>query len=275
MELYRKTSYGISKFITERYSTSFSLSTRLIDASIRDDIYAIYGLVRVADEVVDAYQGEDAAALLDRLEKDVYRAIERGYDTNPVIHAFSLTAHEYGIGEDLIAPFFRSMAMDLEKVEYTQELYEAYIYGSAEVVGLMCLKVFCQGDEQQYESLLPGARALGSAYQKVNFLRDIAADHDELGRLYFPGVSFELFDERQKKLIVDDIDREFTLAKSYVHALPENSRHAVALSYLYYKELLEKIRRTPAQRLKEARIRVSNARKLTLLASVTAGKRRL
>lgn len=275
MDLYRETAYGISKYITERYSTSFSLSTRLIDMSIRDDIYAIYGLVRIADEVVDAFKGSDAAMLLDRLEQDTYAAIERGYDTNPVIHAFCLTARQYGIGKDLIAPFFKSMAMDLEQVEYTQELYEAYIYGSAEVVGLMCLKVFCQGDEQTYESLVPGARALGSAYQKVNFLRDIAADHEELGRLYFPGLSFDAFNEAQKNAIIDDIERDFLRAKTYVHALPKSSRHAVALSYLYYKELLEKIRHTPANKLKTTRIRVSNARKLALLASVTARRRHL
>lgn len=274
MDLYERASYEVSKLVTERYSTSFTMSSRLFASTIRRDIYAIYGLVRIADEIVDTYRGDDALDLLKRLEADTYAAIERSYDTNPVVHAFALTAHRYGIDESLIGPFFDSMAMDLSPVEYTPELYKTYIYGSAEVIGLMCLKVFCVDDNEMYERLAPGARALGSAYQKVNFLRDVAADYDELGRLYFPGVAYESFDDTQKQAIVDDIERDFVTARSYVEKLPVNSQKAVLLSTLYYGELLEKIKATPAKVLKKERVRIDGRRKLWLLASVTAGAKR-
>lgn len=272
MELYEKVAYQVSKLVTERYSTSFSMSSRLFDDSIRADVYAVYGLVRVADEIVDTYRGGDADELLARLENDTYAAIARGYDTNPIVHAFALTAKKYGINDTLIRPFFESMAMDLEVTgEYTIERYETYIYGSAEVVGLMCLRVFCGGDDTSYQSLVPGARALGAAYQKVNFLRDVAADHDELGRLYFPGVTYEQFDEVQKARIIEDIEQDFAHAKSYVSKLPDNSRKAVSLSMLYYGELLQKIKATSAETLKQERVRIDGARKLWLLTKVTSG----
>ncbi|MBH2007287.1 phytoene/squalene synthase family protein [Candidatus Saccharibacteria bacterium] len=272
MELYEKVSYQVSELVTEQYSTSFSMSSRLFDDSIRADIYAVYGLVRIADEIVDTYRNDDAKELLTRLEVDTYAAIARGYDTNPIVHSFALTAKRYGIDEVLIRPFFESMAMDLETVDsYTVERYETYIYGSAEVVGLMCLRVFCGGDEAQYRSLVPGARALGSAYQKVNFLRDVAADHDELGRLYFPGVTYGHFDEAQKARIVEDIGQDFAQARSYVSKLPSNSRRAVSLSMLYYGELLQKIKATSAETLKQERVRIGGARKLWLLTKVTLG----
>jgi len=274
MELYERASYEVSKLVTERYSTSFTMSSRLFASTIRRDIYAIYGLVRVADEIVDTYRGDDALDLLKRLEADTYAAIERSYDTNPVVHAFALTAQRYGIDESLVGPFFDSMAMDLSPVEYTSELYKTYIYGSAEVIGLMCLKVFCADDSETYKRLAPGARALGSAYQKVNFLRDVAADYDELGRLYFPGVVYESFDDTQKQAIVDDIERDFAIARSYVEKLPINSQKAVLLSTLYYGELLEKIKATPTKVLKKERVRIDGRRKLWLLASVTAGAKR-
>ena len=226
MELYTNVSYRISKQITLDYSTSFGSSTRLFSRAIRPHIYAIYGLVRISDEVVDVYRGDDSLTLLRELEAEVYATMERGYSTNPVVHAFSQTATKFGIGEQLIRPFFDSMAMDMTPTDYTQELYEQYIYGSAEVIGLMCLKVFVDGHQARYAELESGARALGSAYQKVNFLRDMAADYSELGRVYFPGVSFEQFDEQAKQMIIQDIEAEFATAK---RALAEsNSSHALA-----------------------------------------------
>lgn len=271
MDLYKSVSYAASELFTKRYSTSFSMSTNLFDGHMRPHIYAIYGLVRIADEIVDTYRGEDAAEILARLEADVYTAIERGYDTNPIIHAFALTAKHYDISKEIIAPFFESMAMDLRPVEYMQELYERYIYGSAEVVGLMCLKVFCDGDQLQYGELKSGATALGSAYQKVNFLRDIAADYDELGRLYFPGVTYDTFSEADKTAIVNDIEKDFDEARRYIKKLPAGCRRAVTLSAVYYGELLNEIKRTQADVLKTKRIRIGNGRKLWLYAKVRSG----
>lgn len=274
MDLYTTVAYGVSKLVTERYSTSFSMSTRLFSSSIRPEIYAIYGLVRIADEIVDTYRGSDAAFLLSQLEQSTYAAIERGYDANPVIHSFALTAKQYGINEVVLQPFFESMAMDLEPAAYNDSLYERYIYGSAEVVGLMCLKVFCGGDDDKYEQLKPGARALGAAYQKVNFLRDIAADYKELGRLYFPGVSFETFDDTVKMSIIADIEQEFVTAQAYIKQLPKNSQKAVTLSFLYYSHLLQELRRTPAAVLKDERVRVASIKKLFLLFFVVVGAKR-
>lgn len=271
MELYAATSYEVSKLVTEKYSTSFSMSTRLFDVSIRPAIYAVYGLVRIADEIVDTYRGHDAEVLLRQLELQTYAAIERGYDTNPIIHAFALTARRYTIGREIIEPFFESMAMDLQPTSYDETLYETYIYGSAEVVGLMCLRVFCENDEQQYQSLAPGARALGSAYQKINFLRDVAADYKELGRLYFPNTTYEILDEAAKNGIITDIEKDISLAKEYIQKLPQTSQKAVRLSLLYYGELLKKLKTTPAQTLKEQRIRIGALKKLSLLAGVYIG----
>lgn len=274
MDLYEKVSYELSRQLTERYSTSFGMSSRLFDWTIRDDIYAIYGLVRIADEIVDTYRGADAKSLLEDLESTTYAAIERGYDTNPLVHSYVLTAKKYGIDRELIQPFFASMAMDLTPAEYTDELYESYIYGSAEVVGLMCLRVFCAGDDAQYDELKPGAQALGSAYQKVNFLRDIAADYRELGRLYFPGVTYDGFDDEEKQRIISDIERDFEKARTYADKLPANSRRAVKLSMSYYGELLKRITYTSADTLKKERVRIGNTRKVVLLiqASVGVGK---
>lgn len=273
MELYAKVSYALSKQLTEHYSTSFSMSSQLFDQTIRDDIYAIYGLVRIADEIVDTYRGADAKLLLENLESTTYAAIKRGYDTNPIVHSYALTAKKYGIDNELIQSFFASMAMDLVPAEYTDELYETYIYGSAEVVGLMCLRVFCLGDDAQYDELKPGAQALGSAYQKVNFLRDIAADYQELGRLYFPVVIYDEFDDEQKQRIVADIERDFKKARAYADRLPVNSRRAVKLSMLYYGELLRRIKSTPAATLKTERVRIGNMRKMILLIHASIGVR--
>lgn len=273
MDLYTKTAYEASRIITNRYSTSFSLSIRLFEKSLRPHIYAVYGLVRIGDEIVDTYRGEDAGKLLNELQADTHRALKTGYSTNPIVHAFAMTAQHYSIGPDLIDPFFTSMAMDLKPRTYNQQAYDDYIYGSAEVVGLMCLKVFCN-NEARYESLVAGARSLGAAYQKVNFLRDIAEDNDGLTRWYFPQGSYESFDEAQKIVIEKDIAKDFAGARRAIEKLPDSSRKAVQLSWAYYHELFAKIQATPAETLKERRIRVPNAQKIALLTkTVLKGSR--
>lgn len=273
MELYTDVSFAASKLVTERYSTSFGSSTKLFPKQLRQYIYAIYGLVRIADEVVDTYRGRDVEVIIDALEKDVYAAIKRGYSTNPIIQAFAVTARAYGIDRSLIAPFFKSMKMDLSPTLYTTKKYQDYIHGSAEVIGLMCLKVFCEKDQKQYDRLERGAIALGSAYQKVNFLRDIAADYHELGRLYFPDTTFETFDEKAKAKIIKDIEKDFALAAKAIPKLPDNSRQAVELSSIYYRALLDKIKKTPAETIKQKRVRINNFQKALLLAKARRGKR--
>jgi len=265
--LYTQTAYQISRLVTRRYSTSFSSSTRLFDDRIRPHIYAIYGLVRIADEIVDTYAGADRKKVLDELEKEVDRAIKRSYSANPIVEAFAVTARQYHITDELTAPFFESMRMDTNNVTYTRPLYQRYIYGSAEVVGLMCLKVFCNGDESSYKKLQKGAKALGSAYQKVNFLRDFAADYQRLGRVYFPAVTYDSFDEPTKQMIIADIGRDLAVATLAVTRLPAGSRRAVMLSLSYYEALLEKLKRTPAQTIKQTRIRITNTHKARLLVS--------
>jgi phytoene/squalene synthetase len=239
---------------------------------MRRHIYAIYGLVRIADEIVDTYKGKDSKHLLNELETEVYAAIKRGYSPNPVVQSFVLTAKQYGITRTLIHPFFVSMLMDLSPRVYTKELYETYIYGSAEVVGLMCLRVFINGDDKAFHKLEPGARSLGSAYQKVNFLRDMHADYIDLGRLYFPGITFDDFNDTAKNKIIKDIEKDFVKAKKSAALLPASSRGAVELSISYYETLLKKLSRTPAETLKQKRIRVDAATKTRLLVKATARK---
>jgi len=264
MDLYTETSYKLSRQLTLRYSTSFGYSTKLFDASIRDAIFSIYGLVRIADEVVDTYAKADSGAILDDLETETYRALKTGYSPNPIVHAFVTTARTYAITPPLIKPFFKSMRMDLFPKHYTEALYNQYIYGSAEVIGLMCLKVFCQGNEPAYKELEQGARRLGAAYQKVNFLRDIASDFTDRQRIYFPGVTIESFDEKTKQKIIKDIRSDFKAAKPALNKLPQNARRAVQLSYEYYEALLKKLEKTPAATIKQRRVRVPNARKLSI-----------
>lgn len=274
MELYTKVAYDNSRHLTLSYSTSFGISSRFFDKSIRQHIYAIYALVRIADEIVDTYKGNNASKLLDDLEADVYETLATGFSTDLVIHAFAQTANQYGITKTLIEPFFDSMRMDLHPQKYTSKNYEQYIYGSAEVVGLMCLRVFLDGDDKRYEALSTGASALGSAYQKVNFLRDLAADYKELGRLYFPDVTYDAFDEAAKHTIIQDIRQEFQTALQAIQKLPASSRKATLMSYVYYTELLDKLERTPASTIKHTRIRVPSARKLALLVRTsTVGAR--
>lgn len=272
MDQYKTVSYQISRRLTEAYSTSFSMSSRLFARSIRPDVYAIYGLVRMADEVVDTYDGSDdeKRSLLDMLEQETYLAIARRYSANPIVHAFALTAASYDIDQDLVEPFFDSMRMDIGGL-YHPDNYQSYIYGSAEVVGLMCLKVFCRGDGALYEQLAPGARKLGSAYQKVNFLRDFAFDYSRLGRVYFPGVEYASFSDDQKDAIEREIADEFTVAGEYIAELPPTARRAVRASWIYYHELLEKIRNRTAKDITKTRVRVGTVRKLWFFAKVYLG----
>ncbi len=270
MDLYDQVAYENSRHLTLRYSSSFGLSSRLFGKTIRPHIYAVYALVRIADEIVDTYKGADSLALLDALESLTYETIRSGYSTDLVVHAFARTARKYGIGKELLAPFFASMRMDLSPQSYDDKKYQTYIHGSAEVVGLMCLKIFLLGDEKRFDELQAGAAALGSAYQKVNFLRDLAADHKELGRLYFPGVSYETFDEDAKRAIVADIRDDFAKALPALRELPSSSRKATLMSYVYYAELLNKLERTPARVIKHTRIRVPSAHKIALLLRTAA-----
>ncbi len=267
MDLYNQLSADIAALLTKRYSTSFSSASRLFPAHIQKHIYAIYGLVRIADEIVDTYTGPDKCQLLDDLEREVSRCLQRGYSPNPIVHAYGQTARQHHIGDDLTAPFFKSMRMDIGHQTYTKKLYDTYIYGSAEVVGLMCLKVFCAGDEHEYDRLATGARALGAAYQKVNFLRDIAADQQNLHRYYFPGSSFASFDDQTKAVIVQDIRQDFMAALPYINALPKDVRPAVMTSYRYYEKLLGKLEHTPAATIKTTRIRLPAHQKARLLAT--------
>lgn len=266
MDLYTKTSYELSRHITLRYSSSFGSSTKLFDAAIRPHIFAIYGLVRIADEIVDTYQGSDADAVLTALQQQVHEALASRYSSNPLVHAFASTAVQFSIDASLIDPFFESMRMDVTKKTFSQKEYEAYIYGSAEVIGLMCLRVFTQGDAARYESLVEGARALGAAYQKVNFLRDIASDSDERGRAYFPGVTFESFDDQEKEKVIYDIRADFSKAKEAINKLPLNARRAVKMSYAYYSNLLDLLARTPADAIKKQRLSLPKATKIAILA---------
>lgn len=271
VELYTDTSRQLSRMLTLRYSSSFGMSSRLFGAEIRDDVFSVYGLVRIADEIVDSYQGDDATKrrLLDDLEAETYAAIERRYSPNPIVHAYADVAARYKFDRAIIEPFFASMRMDIEPHTYTDALYETYIHGSAEVVGLMCLKIFCGQDPALYARLEPGARALGSAYQKVNFLRDVAADHAVLGRMYFPGVDYETFSDAQKDVIVTSIEAEFVAAKQAIEQLPASSRRAVLTSYVYYTELLQVLKQCSVDDLKAGRQRVSDVRKWWLLVRTT------
>lgn len=259
--------------LTEAYSTSFSLASRLFAKDIRPHVYNIYGLVRIADEIVDTYRGPDAGQLLEDLERETYGAIDRGYSANVIVQAFVLTARKFHIGHQLIKPFFDSMRSDLSPRGFDRRTYQTYIYGSAEVVGLMCLRVFTAGDDKAYAELAPGARALGSAFQKVNFLRDLGDDNATLGRAYFPELQQQTLDEASKRLIIADIDKDFTLAAPYVKRLPVSARPAVEASYRYYQELLDALRAAPAETISRSRIRVPDGRKLWLLGQVTVKHR--
>lgn len=265
MQLYSRTCQACSKVITQHYSTSFTLGIRTLSKRFHDPIYAIYGFVRYADEIVDTFHDFDKAQLLASFKEDTYRALETKISLNPVLHAFQEVVHAYKIEYDLIEAFLRSMEMDLHQVVYDKEGYDDYIYGSAEVVGLMCLRVFCEGDESEYQRLKEPARSLGKAFQKVNFLRDIRSDFQERGRVYFPGVDFSLFNNEAKMQIEADIERDFAHAYQGILELPEGAKRGVFLAYAYYQRLFRKIRNLPARRIKQERIRVPNPLKFLIL----------
>lgn len=265
--LYRKTCQECSELITKRYSTSFSMGIRAFDPKLRSPIYAIYGFVRFADEIVDTFHDFDKETLLRRFRQDTYLAIDERISLNPVLHSFQEVVHKYSIERDLIDAFLDSMEMDLNFSKYHDALYKQYIYGSAEVVGLMCLRVFTEGDEAEYQRLRYGACALGSAFQKINFLRDMKSDFDERGRVYFPGVDFQHFDNEQKRLIEADIKADFDAGYRGILQLPKSARFGVYLAYIYYINLFEKIKKAHAERVQLERIRVSDRRKVYLLFS--------
>lgn len=267
LDLYKKTSLECSKLITERYSTSFTLGIKTLDKRFHLPIYAIYGFVRYADEIVDTFHGFDKKTLLSRFKADTYLAIEEGISLNPVLHSFQLMVNQYHIDHELIEAFLHSMEMDLYFADYNQVGYEEYIYGSAEVVGLMCLRVFCEGDVAMYDRLKDDARRLGSAFQKVNFLRDIKSDFQERGRTYFPNVDFENFTLEDKKSIEDDIQADFDAALRGIIALPQGAKAGVYLAYRYYLRLFDKIKGCPASKIQNERIRVPDFQKIALLAS--------
>ncbi len=266
MKLYSETCFACSKVITNKYSTSFSLGIKAFARELRYPIYAIYGFVRYADEIVDTFHDKDKAYLIAKFRADTKEAIDLRISLNPVLQAFQEVVNQHNITFDLIDAFLRSMEMDLDKTSYTDAGYNEYIYGSAEVVGLMCLRVFCDGNEQRYQDLLPQARRLGAAFQKINFLRDIKADFDERGRTYFPGVDFTKFSEADKREIEADIKADFDDALLGIKRLPEGAKLGVYIAFVYYLELFKKIRATPASTISDKRIRVSDSQKLILMA---------
>ena len=267
MELFNQTSLNCSKLITSHYSTSFTLGIKALDPKFRMPVYAIYGFVRYADEIVDTFHDFDKSALLENFSKDTFTALEQKISLNPVLHSFQLVVNKFNIDHELIHAFLQSMKMDLHYNIYDKALYEQYIYGSAEVVGLMCLKVFCEGNSAQYDSLKDSARSLGSAFQKVNFLRDIRSDYKERKRVYFPGVDFEFFTQENKQDIEENIRLDFEHALTGILALPRGARWGVYLAYIYYITLFKKIKKLSPSRIMHERIRVSDNRKLALLVT--------
>ncbi len=266
--IFHQVAHDCSKITTERYSTSFSSAIRLLHKDLRSPIYDIYGLVRFADEIVDTFHGYDKAALLSEFKKQTYEAIIDQISLNPILHSFQLTVNKYNIDTELIEAFFRSMEFDLNKSTYDANGYAEYIYGSAEVVGLMCLYVFCNGDREEYEKLKPSAQALGAAFQKVNFLRDVKADYQQLNRVYFPGVDFRDFTDKMKSEIEADIQADFNAAYDGITRLPLKARFGVYLAYKYYLSLFKKIKAVQPQRIMEERIRIPNYQKAWVAAKV-------
>lgn len=264
MELYSRVAIQNSTKIAKMYSTSFSLGMRLLDKRCRWAIFSVYGFVRLADEIVDTFHDYDKASLLNDFKKQTYEAIENKISTNMVLHAFQLVVNQYKIGKELIEPFFESMEEDLLVGAHNTKSYKEYIYGSAEVVGLMCLKVFCNGNEQQYTALKPYAQSLGAAFQKVNFLRDIKSDFEERGRNYFPGINFNQFNDHTKIQLIQDIKNDFSYALTGIRKLPVGCRLGVYTAYIYYLKLLEKIEAKSATEITTGRIRIPNSQKLIL-----------
>lgn len=267
MDLYHKVSFRSSRMVTRAYSTSFSLGIYGLDKKMHDPIYGIYGFVRFADEIVDTFHEYPKQELLDGFRKDTWKSIEEGISMNPILHAFQQVVNEYQIEPELIETFLHSMEMDLQKKEYGSDELKTYILGSAEVVGLMCLRVFTEGDNEEYCRLKDPAMALGSAFQKINFLRDLEADYRQLGRTYFPGVDLSEFSETTKAALEEDIEIDFKKGYEGIKQLPKGARFGVYIAYVYYYALLQKIKNTPAHKLLEERVRIPNQRKYSLLFS--------
>lgn len=260
-QIFDELSYSVSKITTQKYSTSFSLGILALKPSIRKAIYSIYGYVRLADEIVDSFHDYDKGKLLNRLKLETTAALEEKISLNPILQAFQETVHKYRIDNGLITHFLHSMEMDLNQVDYNSDLYNEYIFGSAEVVGLMCLQVFTGGDKLQYEELKPYARKLGSAFQKINFLRDLKEDYHVLGRTYFPNVDLRVFNNEVKGQIEKEIESEFREALIGIKKLPSSSAFGVYLAYKYYLSLFKKIRRKSSDEILNRRVRVANSEK--------------
>ena len=265
-EIFHKVAFSTAKNTTKEYSTSFSLAVKCLDRSIRQDIYNIYGFVRFADEIVDTFETYNQEELLDQFEKDMWQSLESGISLNPILHAFQYTVNKYEIDYDLITAFLKSMRLDLTKSEYkTDDEYKDYIYGSADVVGLMCLTVFLDGNNQKFNELKESALALGSAFQKVNFLRDFQHDLDSLGRSYFPGIQNNRLCDFTKQQITNEIRHDFDKAYEGIVQLPNSAKFGVYLAYVYYETLLKQIETSSVESILSSRIRVSNISKLRLL----------
>jgi len=266
MEVYNKVSLENSKRLTRAYSTSFSIAIRLLAPRMRDGIYGIYGFVRLADEIVDTFHDYDKESLLDNFEREVNLAIDNKISLNPVLQTFQNTFHQYEIGRDLVDAFLKSMRQDLHKSSYNREEYLNYIYGSADVVGLMCLKIFVDGNVAEYERLKKPAMSLGSAFQKVNFLRDIRNDYQHLARTYFPGIDLRHFTAGDKEKIIAEIKNDFKTAYAGIKELPQKAQLGVYIAYVYYYKLLKKLEHTPPAEIMHRRIRIGNYHKVSLVA---------
>ncbi len=264
--LFDQVSQKTSKLVTRQYSTSFSLGIRFLHETFHEPIYAIYGFVRLADEIVDSFHDYDKTTLLEEFKRDTYLSIERGISLNPVLNNFQKVVHQFNIEKELIDSFLKSMTMDLEKKEYTEEGYKEYILGSAEVVGLMCLRVFTERDNRLYQDLKPFAMALGSAFQKINFLRDLNADYVGMGRIYFPNVDMRNLNENIKQEIEADIEIDFNTGLKGIKMLPKRSRLGVYVAYIYYRSLFNKIRGVKSKHILNTRVRIPNPQKVLLFA---------
>ena len=265
-QLFDDLSVATSKLTTRRYSTSFSLGIYCLNRSLHESIYSIYGFVRFADEIVDSFHDYDKKVLLEEFKQETYKAIDRQISLNPVLNSFQKVVNEYGIERALIDNFLSSMEMDLDKFQFSESSYKQYILGSAEVVGLMCLRVFTNGDEIAYHHLKPAAMKLGAAFQKVNFLRDLKEDYQYLGRVYFPNLNLDSLSEADKQSIEQEIEQDFTDALTGIRRLPSSSRFGVYVAYVYYKSLFNKIKSMPSSQIMRERIRIPNYQKLSLLA---------
>ena len=264
--IYDIVSKDCSKIVTKTYSTSFSMATKMLSNSIRQDIYNIYGFVRLADEIVDSFHDYPKKELFSKFEKDLEISLKNKISLNPILNSFQYTYHKYDIDHELVSSFMDSMRLDLSKSKYkTEEEYKNYIYGSADVVGLMCLKVFVKGNRKKYDELKSSAMSLGSAFQKVNFLRDLKADFDDLNRTYFPNTDLDNLDENSKENIIIDIENDFSEGLKGIKLLPIEAKFGVFMAYRYYSQLLKKLKKTPALEIKNTRIRVPNYKKIELL----------